>query len=183
MLILRCVHLEELPHPLPGAWLRGSCLSCEAPVPWRPPSQAQGDTRRNNNSGGGQLPSPGVSSSSSYRSSQSTGPGCSGGGAADLLSSGPPGGWSILTVLGPPGFCLSPGKHWILGPGALVSGACTVGIALPGPCTPLPTELPPEPLRAAPGSSRTHCSPLGSSAVGCGALSPGAGALLVSQGA
>ncbi|XP_072625070.1 uncharacterized protein [Canis lupus baileyi] len=31
LLIPRCVHLGELLSPLPGAWLSGSCLSCEAP--------------------------------------------------------------------------------------------------------------------------------------------------------
>ena len=47
MLILRCVHLEELPHPLPGAGLSGSCLPCETSVTWQCcPSQAQGKTRR-----------------------------------------------------------------------------------------------------------------------------------------
>ena len=50
VLILKCVHLRELPTPTPpGAQLSESCLICEAPVPWRPcPSQAQGNTRRNN---------------------------------------------------------------------------------------------------------------------------------------
>ena len=33
VLILRCVYLGELPHPLLGAGLTGSCLSCEASVP------------------------------------------------------------------------------------------------------------------------------------------------------
>ena len=65
VLILRCVHLRKLPHPLLGAGLSGSCLPREASVPWRPhPSQAHGDTRRNNNSGSGQVPSSGVSSHS-----------------------------------------------------------------------------------------------------------------------
>ena len=32
MLILRCEHLGELLSPLPGAWLSGICLSCEATV-------------------------------------------------------------------------------------------------------------------------------------------------------
>ena len=64
----RCVHLGELPSPLSGAWLSGSCLSCEAPAQ----SQVQGNTRRNN-SGSGQLSSPGVSSHSNYHSSLSAG--------------------------------------------------------------------------------------------------------------
>ena len=36
VLFLRCVDLGELPCALPGAWLSGSCLSCETPVPLRP---------------------------------------------------------------------------------------------------------------------------------------------------
>ena len=35
VLILRYVHLGELPRPLPGAQLSGSCLSCQASVPWQ----------------------------------------------------------------------------------------------------------------------------------------------------
>ena len=71
MLIVRCVPLGELLFSLPGALLSGSCLSCEAPVPWGPaPSQAQGDTGRNK-TGGCQLSSPGVCSSSNYHSCQS----------------------------------------------------------------------------------------------------------------
>ena len=62
MLILRCVHVGQLPHPLPGAGLSGSCLSCEAPAQ----SQVQDDTRRNNNSGDSKPSSPGVSSRSKY---------------------------------------------------------------------------------------------------------------------
>ena len=58
VLILRCVHLEELPHPLPGAGLSGSCLPCETSVPWQcfPPRHEE------NNKGGGQNSSSGVSS-------------------------------------------------------------------------------------------------------------------------
>ena len=68
MLILKCVHLGELPCPLLGAGLSGSCLSCEAFVPWQPRlSQAQGETRRKNNTGSGQVSSPGVRSCSNYR--------------------------------------------------------------------------------------------------------------------
>ena len=33
VLILRCVHLREMPCPLPGVQLSGSCLSCEASAP------------------------------------------------------------------------------------------------------------------------------------------------------
>ena len=68
------------------------------------------------------------------------------GGAADLLSWG----GSVLAVLGPPGLCLSRGRpDPVLCPGALCSGACAVGFALP-PRSPLRGAAP-EPLRAAPG--------------------------------
>ena len=36
MLILRCVHLREIPRPPLGAGLGGSCLPHEASVPWVP---------------------------------------------------------------------------------------------------------------------------------------------------
>ena len=72
------------------------------------------------------------------------------GGAADLLSWGR----SVLAVLGPPGLCLSRGRRDPgLCPGALCSGACAVGFALPGRAAPS-AELPPEPLRAAPGTAQ-----------------------------
>ena len=58
----------ELPSPLPGTRLCGSCLSCEAPAQ----CQIQGDTRRNN-SGSSQLSNSGVSSCSNHCSSQSAG--------------------------------------------------------------------------------------------------------------
>ena len=69
MLILRCEHLREMLHPLPGARFSGSCSSCEASVPWQPClAQAYDETRRNNTTGGGHLSSSGVSSCSNYRS-------------------------------------------------------------------------------------------------------------------
>ena len=69
------------------------------------------------------------------------------GGAADVLSWGR----SVLAVLGPPGLCLSWGRRDPgLCPGALCSGACAGGFALPGPRNPLRGAAP-EPLRAAPG--------------------------------
>ena len=121
-----------------------------------------------------------------------------GGRAADLHSSGPPGGWSILAVLCPPGLCLSRGERQILGcvPGALCSRACAVGIVLPaaqplphessagaaaelllGPCSSLRMEPAPEPplccsrVRVRPC---TCCRPLGSSAAGVWCTLPGA---------
>ena len=116
-MILRCVYLGALPRPLPGAQLSGSCLSCEAPVLWRPAlSQAQGDTRRNSHTGGGQLSSPGVISSSNYHSLPvCTGLDAPGVGGADLHSLGVPGDRSILTVLGSPCLCLFRGERRILG--------------------------------------------------------------------
>ena len=99
-------------------------------------SQAQSDTRRNN-SGGGQLSSPGVNSRSNYCSSQSAGPGCSGGGgrgSAQLLARG---GRSILAVLCPPASACPEGStgSWAVSPGALRSGVCAAGITLPGPAS------------------------------------------------
>ena len=72
VLILRCVHLGEMPSPLTGAGPSGSCLPCEASVLWQAClSQAQGETRRNN-TGSGQIFSSGVSSIVTNAVSQST---------------------------------------------------------------------------------------------------------------
>ena len=149
MLILRCVHLGELPSPLPGAWLSGSCLSCEAPAQ----SQVQGDTRRNNHSGGSQVSSSRVSSCSNYHSSQSAGAWMLGGQGRWPAQLGPPSCSSVPTVLGPPLLHLSCGEHRILlcVPHALGSGACAAGIALQAPQPPprshclSPSELLPGP--------------------------------------
>ena len=85
--------------------------------------------------------------------------------------------WALPASACPRGDCR------ILGcvPNALCSGACAVVFAL----------LPRSPLRGAAarappscsGSHRAHCSPIGSLAAGCGALSPGRRRLLVPQGA
>ena len=57
MLNLRCVHLGELPRPLPGAWLNGAVYPVKPLFPGSPTlSQTQGDTSRNNNSGGARSP-------------------------------------------------------------------------------------------------------------------------------
>ena len=62
MLILRCVCLGRDAPPPAGPKPSGSCLSCEASVPWQPHlSWAQGETKRNDNNGSGQVSSPGVS--------------------------------------------------------------------------------------------------------------------------
>ena len=117
--------------PLPGAGLSGGCL----------PREAAGGTAPV----AGQLWKPGFSSgrNSVCRAWRLRG------GAADLLSWGR----SVLAVLGPPGLCLSRGRPDPgLCPGALCSGACAVGFALP-PRSPLRGATP-EPLRAAPGTAQ-----------------------------
>ena len=139
MLIFRCEHLGELLCP---------CLvqgSVGVVYPLRP-LEEQPQWR-------GQLCSPGVSprsSSSALRLQGLEAPG----GAADLLSWGR----SILAVLGPPGLCLSWGEADPgLCPGALCSGACAGGFALP-PRSPLRGAA----ARAPPscsGSRRARCSP------------------------
>lgn len=126
MLMLRCVHLGELPCPLPMPGSVGAVDPLRPLSPGGPPSQADGDTRRN--TGCSQLSSPGVSSPSNHRSSQSTLawvlPGC---GGADL-----PGGIRrVLTVLCPPPSPLSRG--------APVVGRSSLSRALPS----LPSPLPP----------------------------------------
>ena len=123
MLILRCVHLGELPSPLPVVQLSGSCLSSEVPAQ----SQVQGDTRRDNNSGGSQLSSPGVSSHSNYHSSQSTGTWMLWGpGPLNLTSRGHlAAGASWLSCVLPASAC--PGgstRSWAVSPSALGSRAC-----------------------------------------------------------
>ena len=145
------MHLGELPSPLPGAGLSGSCLSYEAPAE----SLVKSDSRRNN-SGGGQVSSPGVSSRSNYHSSQSEG--------AWVLHrrAAPRAGASLLPCVLSASACLR-GECQILGcfpwcPG--IWGLCRWNHA-PGPCSPLEAEPPPEPLLAPPGAC---CSPLGSSA-------------------
>ena len=70
------------------------------------------------------------------------------GGAADLLSSGLPGGWSVLAVLGPPGFCPSLEELGIL------------GCVSPVPCAPGPVLLESHSWPAAPSagvSARRLC--------------------------
>ena len=106
----------------------------------------------------GQLWSPGFSFRSNSGSLGLQGPGCSGGGATDLLSSGQkhpccPGPSWPLPVLG---------GGWILGcvPRALCSRACAVGFALLAAKT-LSAEPPPETHRAAPGPyGPLHVEPL-----------------------
>ena len=133
VLILRCVHLVEMPSPLPGALLHGSCLSCEAPAQ----SGVKGDTSRNN-SGSGQLSSPRVKSRSNTGSSQSTGTWMLPGQGHQSVQLGAAAGASLLSCVLPASAC--PGGCRILGcvPRALGSGVLTVGIQLlgsqPPPC-------------------------------------------------
>ena len=133
VLILRCVHLGQLPRPLPGAWLSGSCLSCEAPVLWQPrPSQAQGDTRRNTTTGSGQVSSPGVSSCSNYRSLP----------VSTYLDAPGAGGALICTARGHP----APGASSLscVLPTLPVPG----GMQDPGLCPPVPWDSGPVPLES-----------------------------------
>ena len=157
----------------------------------------------NNNSGGGQLWSlesaPAVTTELSVCSS------------LDALGLGPLicSAWAAWRLErrccpGPSQPLRVPGGGRILGcvPTALCSGACAVGIAIPAAQPPpwslcrsrfraAPRAAQPLPswscclsrLRSAPESSQVRCSPLGSSALGCGALSLGRRCLLVSQGA
>ena len=76
------------------------------------------------------------------------GPECSGVRGSNLHSSGPPGGRSVLAVLGPPGLCLSQGEGQILGcvpPAPLAVGPAPAGMELLEPSSPIHRE-PPLPL-------------------------------------
>ena len=173
MLILRCVHLGELPLPLPGAQLSGSCLSCEAPIPCSPTvSQAQGDTRRKNPTVGSQLPSPGVSSHRSYCSSQSAGAWMlRGWGALICRSQGhsTAGTSSLSWALS--GLHLSGGERRFLGcaPAPWDPGPALLEWCSRGPLSPLCAEPLPELLRDPIGQAS---SPLPHSGDGVGTLSP-----------
>ena len=105
VLILRCVHLGELPCPVPGPRLSGSCLPREAPVPWRPAlSQEERQHRRQP----AVLSSSGVSSRSNYRGLTV----CTG---LDAPGLGVPGGWRVLAVRCPTRLRLSRGEYRIVG--------------------------------------------------------------------
>ena len=122
MLILRCVHLGELPAAIsPPLRQLHSSVGTLYPVwslfPGGPAlSQAQGDTKRNNHTGGGQLSSPGISSSSNYCNLPvCTGLDAPGAGDADLHSLRGPSCSRDLAVLCPPHLCQSRGECWIVG--------------------------------------------------------------------
>ena len=136
MLILRCVHLGELPSP---QWVPGSVGAVYPVMPLFPGSptlyQAQSNTRKNNHTDGGQLSSPEVSSRSNHHSSQSARAWMLQGlQVADLHSSGSNRGMNVLTVLDLPGLGLSRGSagSWAVPPGALGSRAWAAGIVLLG---------------------------------------------------
>ena len=59
-------------------------------------------------------------------------------GPRPLLRLGPPGGWSVLAVLCPLGFCLSRGEHRILG---CVPAPCASGPVLLESCSPRRSPL------------------------------------------
>ena len=145
MLVLRCVHPGELPRPLPGARLNGSCFTCETSLPWQPHlSQAQGDNRRNNNTGAASSPALEYQSLPVH-----TGLDAPGVGGADLYSLWVPGGRRVLAVLCHPHLCLSWGECSILGcvpwsPG--IQGLRCWNLA-PGPGAPEGSRAQPPPPR------------------------------------
>ena len=164
-MILRCVHLGELPRPSKVHRSVGAVYPVRPLLPGSTAqSQVQGDTRRKNNSCSGQLSSSGVSSSSNYRSLPVRrgldAPGAEG---ADLHSSGPPCSRSFLAALclrasacpaGSAGSCCVPWgpvlqglHHWNCTPGRAASSCrATTARAAPGLRSPLRSELPPDPL-------------------------------------
>ena len=181
-MILRCVHLGELPSSLPGAWFSGS-LSCEAPAQ----SQVQGDTRRRNNSCCGQL-------SSSGESCSSTGP------AVTTAAPSPPGpeysgcGGRQSTPFRAAWRQERPRCPGPFPPLPVLGGAWNLGLCPPGPWrrslhpwnrTPRAPEPPPEPppelLLGPAGHELQPFRELGPQSVA--ALPQGAGPLLVPLGA
>ena len=156
--------MGELLGPLPGLGLSGSCLPR--------------DPRRNNHSGSDELWSLGFSSHNNYGALSLQGPGCSGGGVTDLLSSGqespccPLPSWS-LPVPGKapnPGLCLWPPGSWIHGPGTMQSPFHGAATQAPWSRRPNPSELllgphsslhvEPLPLLELPMNCSLPCSPL-----------------------
>ena len=150
--------------------LSGVCLSCEAP----------GGTPTVEVSRSGALESaPAVAMELSVCRSLDA----LGAGAADLHSSGPPGGKNVLAVLRLPGFCLSRGSA---GSWAESQAHCAPRLHSPLHVEPLPERIlsssqgraaPCEPLPEPPpscsGPLDACSSPLGSSAAVWGALSLG----------
>ena len=149
VLILRCMHLRELPRPCQVYGSVGAVCPVRPLLPGGPAqSQVQGDTRRNNNSVGGQFSSSGVSCRSNYCRSQSAVAwvlrgrvvlNCT---AQDCLESGA----SLLSCVLPTSACPkgSPGS-WAVSPSALGYVACAARILVPGPGSPLHVGPPPEP--------------------------------------
>ena len=153
VLILRCEHFGELLSPLLGAGLRGSCLSCLSCEATVKPSgcclsfEAPGGTTIVAAASSGALDSaPALTmESQSARAWMLQG-------GADLQSSGPPGGRSILAVLGPP------------------ASACPVGSTDPGLCPPVPWAPGPALLQSLPGRASPPAAP---SSLSCLWAAPG----------
>ena len=175
MLILRCVHLGELPCSLPGARSVGAVYLVR-PLFLVGPAlpQAQGDTARNK-TGRGQLSSPGFSSGSNYCSLPvHRGLDALGAWGVDLHSLGAPGGRSIRAVLCPPGLRLSqrelpdPGlcspAPWAPGHALLKSRSC--GCTVPSARS--------RSLSCFWGPTRRTLQPFRELGLGRGVLSPGA---------
>ena len=103
VLFLRHMHLRELPRPLPGTYLSGSCLSIEALAPWLsdPPrhSETPGGTTVVAASSQALESAPAVTTSLPVH----TGLDALGAGGGDLHSSVVPGDRCILGVLCPSG--------------------------------------------------------------------------------
>ena len=111
-------------------------------------------------------------------------------GGTDLHSLGAPGGRSVLAVLCPPPYACPRGSigSWAMFPGALGSGACAAGIALPGPQPPKAagrSPLCPEPHwthRLLPRPRWAHSSPLPCSARGASGALPGCTSSVIDPG-
>ena len=108
MLILGCVHLGELPRPCQVHGSVGGVYPVRPLLSPRYKVTPGGTTTVAMASSTALESAPAVTP----RAPSLQGPGCSGGGAADLHSSGLPGsGRSVLALLCPPGLCLSQGEH------------------------------------------------------------------------
>ena len=123
MRTIRCVHLGDLPRPLPGAQLSGSCLSCEAPVPLAPLCPRHRVIRGRTTLGAAVSPALESAPRSSYlQLPVRTGLDAPGAGGADLHSLGAPGVHCPVPSLPPP----------VLG-GTPDPGLCPLAPWAPGP--------------------------------------------------
>ena len=151
LLTLRCMYLGEMPRPLPGARLSGSCLPREASVLGGPVCPRHKVTH-------GGTTTVAVASSPALESAPAVSTAVSQSTVAWMVR-----GWGVLicTVQGCPAAgasllpCIFPAsafpggtaRSWAVSPVALGSRACAARIAL-GPHSPLCMELPPELLLA-----------------------------------